>query len=199
VALAALAEAAEAAWGGDTDGYDARAAGAHVFGDPSGEAGVWMDRLGDVDVEMRRIGGRRAEGEPPVPLRNSSVLFNDLFTPIAPPPDGDEKLRRGTLGVPLGLWRGAAERLADLAGRRPRGVSELMGRELDHTLEVARVAVERGIWRREGAGTGRGRELAARIGGLIEEHRRLWLERCREGGLEDSCGYYRRIAEEMER
>ncbi len=205
VALAAIAEAADAAWNGTNEGYDARAAGVHVFGDLKSTeltedrqtSGTWLDELGDLDAAMRLVGGRRGEGEGPTRLRNSSVLFNDLFMPIGP--GGDEKLRRGTLGVPVEMWREAKERLEGLAARRPRGVSELVAAELDHTLRVARLAIERAIWRKEGAASSDGRRLAGEIRGIMEEHRGLWLTRCREGGLTDSCGYYERIAEEMER
>jgi len=55
----------------------------------------------------------------------------------------------------------------------------------------------RAIWRREGGAERR--LLVPELRGIIEEHRELWLKRCREGGLADSCGYYERIAEEMER
>lgn len=195
IALAGIAEAAEAAWRGTNEGYDARATGLQVLADE--EAGPWLDELGDVDAVMRRISGRRGEGEGPAVLRNSSVLFNDLFTPIGP--GGDEKLRRGTLGVPVEMWREAGDRLRNLEEKRPRGVDGMIAAELDHTARVARLAIERAVWRREGADANRGRQLAAELRGIIEEHRTLWLNRCREGGLADSCGYYERIAEEMER
>jgi hypothetical protein len=127
------------------------------------------------------------------------VLFNDLFTPLTPPAGADEKLRRGTLGVPVEMWYKARERLEELAARRPRSVSELIGAELDHTLRVARVAIDRAVWRRSGARAAEGRKLATEVRAIMEEHRGLWLKRCREGGLADSCGYYERMAEELER
>jgi hypothetical protein len=168
-----------------------------VFGDRSQKIGPWLEELGDVDAPLRQIGGRRGQGEAPAQLRNSSVLFNDLFTPIGP--GGDEKLRRGTTGVPVEMWREAKERLEALAGRRPSGLEDRVMRELDHTVRVARLAIDRAIWRRDGAKGGEGKRMAREMREIMEEHRALWLARCREGGLADSCGYYERIAEEMGR
>ena len=41
-------------------------------------------------------------------------------------------------------------------------------------------------------------DLGTRLRCVIAEHRRLWLARCREGGLSDSCRYYEAVAEELE-
>lgn len=194
VALAGIAEAADAAWTADHGrGYDAAAAGLHAFGDSTGETGRWLDRLGDVDAEMRRIGGRVAEGQAATHLRNSSVFFNDLHLPIGP--GGDDKLRRGILGTPASMWHEAFARLESLAAERPAGGGALVAQELDHTLEGARVACDRALWRRERRGSAR--ELASRIQSLIAEHRRLWLLRCREGGLDNSCRHYQKILDEL--
>jgi hypothetical protein len=40
-------------------------------------------------------------------------------------------------------------------------------------------------------------KLRDQLGAIIAEHRRLWLLRSREGGLEHSCGYYRQIMESL--
>lgn len=193
VSLAGIAEAAEAAWCGPDAAYDPRAASVHVFQDQSLATGPWLDELGDLDEPLRRIGGRVGDGEAPTALRNSTVLFNDLFTPIGP--GGDEKLRRGTLSVPPAAWRAALERLDALAARKPRGVSALVAQELEHTLEVAHLAINRAIWRR--TRNGQPDRIATRLADVITDHRRLWLQRCREGGLDDSCGYYARVLEEL--
>lgn len=195
ISLAGIAEAADAAWSGNSgQGYDPRAASLHAFGDETLEAAPWLDELGDVDLPLRRIGGRRGEGESSSVLRNSTVLFNDLFTPIGP--GGDEKLRRGTLSVPQQLLEEALERLEELASRRPRGVTELVARELDHSLAVARTALRRAIWRRSPSEAQR-RSIADSLRGIIEEHRTLWLKRCRGGGLDDSCSHYQKTLEEL--
>jgi hypothetical protein len=195
ISLAGIAEAADAAWSGDSgQGYDARAASLHVFGDRTLEAAPWLDDLGDADAPLRRIGGRRGEGEPASTLRNSTVIFNELFTPIGP--GGDEKLRRGTLSVPALLLEATLERLEDLASRRPQGVTELVAREFDHTLDVAMTAVRRALWRRSPSAPER-QSIARSMRGIIEEHRTLWLKRCRQGGLDDSCSYYHKVLEEL--
>lgn len=195
VSLIALAEAAEAAWSGNTSGYDARAAGLHVFQDSSGAIGAWLDELGDADLPLRRIGGRRAATDPPCHLRNASVLFNDLFLPIGP--GGDERLRTGIFGVPRAVFEECLERLEDLATRRPRLADALMESELDHTLRVARFAARRAIWRRSGTPAAERRALLDELLGIIDEHRTLWLARSRKGGLKDSCAHYERVAEEL--
>ena len=164
-----------------------------MFGDSA--AGPWMDELGDLDLPMREIGGRRAKGEPATRLRNSSVLFNDLMSLRGSV--GDEKLRHGTEAVPLAMWLEAQERLEELAGRRPRGVGVLLGAEMDHTLGVARFAIEQAVWRRTGTSAIGAYRLANAIERIIDEHRWLWVARCRTGGLDDSARYYEGIGEEF--
>jgi hypothetical protein len=192
ISLAALAEAADAAWNADhLDDYDPRAASLHVFGDDSLAVASWIDELGDVDLPMRRIGGRVSAGQPPTHLRNSSVLFCDLHMPDRPPPNDDEKLRRGLGSLPIDLWEQAMDRL--------RRVTNSHGPELEHTLDVARFAATRGLWRRTGRYSPKDRtELADRLRTILARHRELWLLRSREGGLEDSCRYYERIIRDLE-
>jgi hypothetical protein len=194
VATAALAEAAECAWSGD-GAYDPRATSLHVFGDESLQIGPWLDQLGDADLPLRRIGGRRDSAEPPNHLRNSSVLFNDLFLPIGP--GGDAKLRTGILGVPARMFEETLERLTTLAGQRPSSVDPVVRDELSHTLDVADLAARRALWRRAGAPTAERRDLRERLERIAAEHRRLWLLRCREGGLLDSLSYYQTLLKEL--
>jgi hypothetical protein len=96
---------------------------------------------------------------------------------------------------PVRLWEEAAEEIEACAETRPRGVSRPIGDELDHTLTVARFAASRAVWRRQAGGVTEERRgiLKGQLERIIEEHRRLWLLRSREGGLEHSCGFYRSI------
>jgi len=198
IALAALAEAADAAWAADGGkGYDARAAGLHALGDASGEIGPWLDELGDVDAAMRRIGGRVDQGQPPRHLRNSAVLFCDLHMPLAG--QVDEKLRRGILGIGAGEWKAAIRRLETLSSSRPDGAGGMILEELDHTLAVARLACDRAIWRREGMSVAGAGSLAKKLERIIEEHRQLWAARSRPGGLDNSCGHYQKIIDDLKR
>jgi hypothetical protein len=195
VAAAALAEAADAAWSCDSPGYDPRAASLHMFGDESLAIGPWLDRLGDADLPLRRIGGRRSPDQPPTALRNSSALFCDMFLPIGP--GGEDKLRAGILGVPSAEVEAVLARLEALARARPGIADPLLGTELDHTLAVARFAAARALWRRRGAPTRDAALLRRDLEQVIAEHRRLWLERSREGGLEESVSYYERLRAEI--
>lgn len=196
ISLHGLAEAADAAWSADGGaGYDARAAGVHAFGDPSGAIGPWLDELGDADAALRRIGGRVAEGQPSTHLRNSSAMFCDLHMPLAG--SADEKLRRGILGIGAGAWRETLDRIGGLASRRPNGAGSLIAQELDHTLAVARLACERAIWRRAGASPAGASPIAESIRRTIAEHRRLWALRSRDGGLDNSCRHYEIILREL--
>jgi hexosaminidase len=201
IALHAIAEAADAAWNADNlDNYDPRAASRHVMGDPSQKLGPWLDALGDADSAMRRIGGRMSPGQPPTHLRNSSVLFCDMHMPDRSAKDDDEKLRRGLASLPVDLWDHAAARVHELAAIRPPVAHDLTSAELSHTLDVASFAAVRGLWRRTGKYSAKDRkELASWLRTILAKHRELWLATSREGGLEDSCGFYQRIIDDMER
>jgi hypothetical protein len=201
ISLHALAEAADAAWTGGREGYDPRAAALHIFGDRTLSISRWLDALGDADEPLRRLAGRRAPEEPARPLRNSSALFLDLHTPLAAPPDADVSSRAGVLATPPGLWRECLDRLNALASDPAWRASPESGEALGHTVEVARFAARRGLWRR---GEGGGSEttataLAAELEIILGDHRRLWRETSRPGGLDSSCRHYQRIIDDLRR
>jgi hypothetical protein len=187
VALAALARAAQAAW--DPAGlgrFDARAVSLHVFGDrdwdsPDRSIGPWLDRLGDLDLDLRRANA----------LRNNSFLFMDLH--------------RGHGSRPLaaadGQLHDLADRLDALERSRPSAaaVGRLVADELAHTLLAARLAIRHAIAARRpgGASPGDRAALIELLHAVIAEHRRLWLVRNRPGELALSCAHYERIIERL--
>lgn len=199
IALHAIAEAADAAWNADDlDQFDPRATSLHVFGDTSLKIAPWLDELGNVDAEMRSRGGRVSEGQAPTHLRNSSVLFCDLHMSDRPAKNDDEKLRRGLSSLPVALWEQTTNRIHELSSSRPK-VNEQVDAELSHTLDVACFAAVRGLWRRTGKYSSKGRgDLANWLRTIIAKHRELWLRRSREGGLQDSCSFYERILQDLE-
>lgn len=179
ITLAALAQGAEAAWSGSVEHSDA-AASLFVLGDPSLECARWLDELGDCDLALREVCGRltRPSGGPR--LMNQSALFADCRKGMA------EALDVG----PVHLWEETRSRLLSLQRRRPAAVGELIGEELDQSLRCALFAASRAICRRRGASTQDSAELAELKREVIEEHRRLWPRRSREGGLDESRDFY---------
>lgn len=209
VVAMALANAAQAAWNAPRAAeFDPRAGALHAVIGPevSAEAGgaaadpwsavqlanqlgPWMESLGDCDLHLRetclglsRIGqsGR---------LRNQSALFIDLHN------------HRGTACAEVGApadWRLARERVRAAEGELPVGLPERTRDELRHTLEVAGLAADRACARRDPGGLAAPMaELAERARGILQEHRRLWAARSREGGLENSCRHYQRVIEDL--
>jgi hypothetical protein len=170
-----LAAGADAAWHAGVAGdLDPRAAGVHALGDPTGAAGIWLDRLGDADRELRQATG----------LRNATTLFVDLDTPFAAPS------RPGSLAQ----WEEVNERLAELAASVPAGLEDpRVQEELRHSVTEAQLAATRACWRRRSnpPSPNELQDLRDRLRRLTREHRRLWMARCRPGGLEDSLEYYR--------
>lgn len=175
VTLHALAEGAARAWGGETP-YDARATSLHAFADRSLALAPWLDQLGDCDAELRAQAGAPAADGSARPLRNASALFSDLQRPFAEPWYGD-----------AAAWRAVGARL-DALGPPPPGLDELVEAECVHSVRVARLALERALWRRGAPRVAR-EDLDPRPQ-LIPEYRRLWLARSRPGGLEDSVAHY---------
>jgi len=183
IALNAIAYGAARAWNPEAE-VDARAISLHVFGDRSLQVGQWLDELGDVDQVLRQTCGElSAKGR--VKLPNQSALFIDMLKKL------DEQTTVGRYSD----WLDARDRLEEVAARKPSGLRSQLADELNHTLNVARFAAVRGSGRRraDGLTTGQRDELRHQLQGIIDEHRRLWLLRSREGGLEHSCGYYRGI------
>jgi hypothetical protein len=196
ISVHALAEAADAAWTGGREGYDPRAAALHVFGDRTLSISRWLDVLGDADEPLRRVAGRRPPEEPARPLRNSSALFLDLHTPLTVPPDADARGRAGILSTPPTLWRETLDRITALASDPAWRASEEFAEELGHTLDVARLTAERALWRRGGLET-TAAALATELEVILGDHRRLWRETSRAGGLDSSCRHYQRIIDDL--
>ncbi len=183
IALHGLADGAAAAWNAEAaDQFDARAASIQLMGDATGELGTWMEALGDLDLALR-------DGSHGERILNASAMFVDLHEPLTTEPH---------FGGALTNWLAVRDRLSELSASMPRIDDGLMREDLLHTLEVCRAAIDRALMRRGQAGISCG-QLARNVRQVIGEHRRLWLERCRAGGLADSCRYYEVVAEELER
>ena len=175
---------AAVSWAGEANrGIDiARALDVHAFED---EAGV----VGQVAYELGN-----AYKVPGVDIFNRSVLFNLLIEPerclSEKPYDGltVEGLERTIVFI--------HEATAALGKAKMKRVdAEQIVDELNFTAELLRFSCRFGIARlkvKDGeAGSiaeGRREELAVELEGIINEYKRLWLVRNREGGLVDSVG-----------
>jgi len=180
VSLHGIAHGAHAGWAGDRLDPPSNAESLQVFGDRSLSLARWLDDLGDVDVALRRVGGRRGSDGSTSPLRNATVLFNDLH----PPFDGADRVGSEE------DWRLIHERLSGIRSAPIPSVDPAIKDELLHTLDVAQFVAERAVWRRAPGRSGAGARLAERLRSITSEHRRLWARRSRPGGLESSCGHY---------
>lgn len=178
IALNAIAQAADAAWTGGATEVDTRAVSLHVLGDHSLRIADWLDELGDVDRELRQITGIPKDGKP-TRLKNASALFEDMHA---------ARPRTDTPGT-ADQFRNVRERLDALADTMPTGFDDLMEDELRHAVVVAQYAADRAIARRAGDDP----PPDSRITGIINEHRRLWKQRSRPGGLDESCRYYEEL------
>ncbi len=198
ITLQALAKGAQAAWGGGErfDELDTRAISLHVHGDPSLRLGAWLDELGNADEPLRRVTGRLSRpaqaGE--FALWNQSALFADLHNCAI----GD----RADVGD-VELWKDAAGRVEDAWVTMPlNGLSGLVRDELEHTINVARLAARRALARRRGTPGAISKSdasvLLTMARSVLSEHRRLWLTRSREDGLTQSCAHYERIIRDLE-
>jgi hexosaminidase len=199
ISLPAIAQAAEAAWHGGEGGADVRSVSLQVLGDDSLRAAAWLEAMGDADLPLRRVCGRREEGEALRPIRNASALYLDLHLPLRPGAADDAALRHGVLSSTEDQWEEVLARLESLGDGPPAGLLPLMEREARHTMRVAKLAAERARVRRQTAGMSRGtaRKLADELREITEEHRALWRERSREGGLVSSCMHYARVIEDL--
>jgi hypothetical protein len=182
-----IAHGAAAAWNPKAP-FDPRAASLHVFRDKSLRVGDWLEELGDVDLKLRQTcGPLSAPGR--VKLPNQSALFIDILKKL------DEQTEVGRLKD----WEETREHIEQLASARPALPIEQMNDELKQTIEVARFAAARAAGRRRPGGLSASgkKNLRDQLEAIIAEHRRLWLLRSREGGLEHSCGYYRQVMESL--
>lgn len=185
ISLAAIANAAEAAWNPPKARiFDARATSIHVFKDQSRTLGPWLEALGDADLRLRQA----------AKLSNNTALFYDLHPPH---PRDQSAIARGDHPVkaPVELWHDTHARLAELERSLPRVADPLVVDELRLTLALARFAAAHAIHHRESALGGpdlrAGRaSLISQLEYIIPEHQRLWLRRNRPGGLAHSTSYY---------
>jgi hexosaminidase len=189
VSYLGLAYGAAVAWGHQANrGIDvARVLGTHVFLDGALAMGSIARDLGDVYKETGVL------------VKNASVLALLLLFPERPLGEG----RLAGLTVE-GLARAesrAVQAAARLSGTRcDRDDAALLGAEFSLAADLMRHACRLGIARLEAPGgavasiAGPARAaLADDLSRLVEEYRRVWRLRNREGGLKDSVGRFERL------
>jgi len=186
LSLRGIADGLDAAWNGAAHGpADPEAVDLHVFGGAKGVA-AWLDELGDADEPLRaKLGGPMDSGEP-TRLRNASAIFNDLALSM---------WEEDRPGDPR-LWSETLDRLIDLEDRVPSAPAPLHD-ELRHAVRAARVACDRAVALRAGASAERLGRIADELDEVVAEHRRLWLQRSRPGGLVESQEHYGRVIKEL--
>jgi hypothetical protein len=191
ISLHGIVDGLDGAWTGDTGGPDPLAESLQVFKDRDLEFVPWLNELGDADRSLRLIAGRPDEQGRATPLKNATLIFNDLHLPL------DSSPAIGSVAE----WRIVEQRLLSLAAARPALADELINDELVHTLDQALTATQRGIARRQHATlpSDIARVLHESMCRVRAEHQRLWLTRSRIGGLVNSCSHEDRVIEELER
>lgn len=181
VTMRGIADAVQSAWNPSAEA-DPRAVSLHALNDTSESLGLaaWMDELGDVDIEVRRVAGMTAEGKPPSgPIRNNSALFLDLHRPwpyVHP------------VGATRETWQGILDHVAALESSMPAQTDELLARELKQTVAHAKLAALHAVVER--GETGRAPEMLELSNWVAREHAALWTKRNREGGLANSAGRF---------
>ncbi|MGD9690261.1 MAG: family 20 glycosylhydrolase [Phycisphaerales bacterium] len=201
IALHGLANASDAAWSAGTADFDPAAAALHGLVAPDSPRaaaeevsraralGPWLEALGDADLPLRETCLGLSRPGHSGRLRNQSALFIDLHN------------HAGTSGSDVGAlpaWEAARDRILRASATLPAGLPEQVDAELRHTLDVARLAGDRAVARRSlgGMSAAARAEFAGQLDAITHEHRRLWLRRSREGGLDASCSHYQRLARE---
>ena len=199
IALAGIAQAAEAAW--NPKGarlFNSFATGLHVLHE-SEELGAWLEELGDCDLIIRQS----------AKVLNASALFNDLHPPVP----GQLRAITHEVDATVEQWATARRRLEELRAMRPPNASEQLRAELDHAIECAIFAADHAIAARTGLGTATLRVasgsdatrsvavpnavprdvLIARCEAIRAEHERLWLKRNRVGGMDHASSFYSKV------
>ncbi len=150
------------AWSGKSY-TDPEAEGYHVFNEPS--IGKWLEKLGEAD-ECVKVG-------------NTNSTFAVFRKPFSNP----------EFPGALKDWEKIRENLAALLKNIP-AKDPLIKRECRFAAEIALWNAERACMNKK-TGTATSRDLLHKITlkllDLMEEHKALWLERSRPGGLIDSC------------
>lgn len=173
IALHGLAEGAHRAWSGTAD-WDPRCAGFQAFG--TAALGPWLDAVGEVDSDLRQLGGKLQTDGSRLPLRNATAMFTDLH------------LNTPYIGS-IQQWQAVEQRITELAAQRPASNSLQVDRELVHTLAVARFACARARVRRGDSALSIDL-LKKHLSDIRTEYQALWLTRSRGGGLAASCSHY---------
>jgi hypothetical protein len=178
ITLFGFADAAMAAWSGPGH-YDDRAAGRHAFDSPA--LGEWLARLGNVDAELCRGESTGWNGQPSAAIiHNATALHKEMHHNFWEPAGyGD-----------IRAWERIRERLQGATASLPSCSDPLVADECRFAAEVAAWAADRAILRRGTHTPDARKQLAARMVGLIADHRRQWLSRCRYGGLNDSTAHF---------
>lgn len=196
--LRRLADGAQAAWTGSAYPADPRAVSLHVFKDDSLRIAGWLDELGEIDGDLRRNAHANYSPDPlSRGIKNATAIFNDLFPPVPVPETSGSGTSVGrAVDAPIEAWERVRENLSALQLDVLDYGDPLQQRELIHTVAFARFAAEHAIaWRIEDAATRtkRLRELVKPAEDLLMEHRALWHERSRLGGLSDSCAHLEKV------
>jgi len=183
VSLPGFALAAALGWCGraNRDVDLAAALDRHAFASATGGAGTaWLD-------------AGRVHEKSGVTIHNRSVFFELMNRPLARIGDveGLTSKRMEKMQQAIGALRCRAQRV-DFGSAQVR-------EEYALTLSVLEYACQRGLLAL-GRGGARGRRAALIRGirDIMERHRRLWLARCRRGGLARSQLHYRRNLREYE-
>jgi hypothetical protein len=190
VTMRGIADAVQAAWNPGVEA-DPRAVSLHALGDTSESLGLaaWMDELGDVDIEIRRVAGMTAEGKPPSgPIRNNSALFLDLHRPWP---------YTFPVGATREQWHGVLDHIAALESSMPSQRDALLERELKQTVGHAKLAALHAVVSR--GERGRTAEMVELGRWVAEEHGRLWVERNRGGGLTESMARFELLNDRLTR
>jgi hypothetical protein len=163
----------------------------HAFGDPTGSMGRLAWDLGNVYQVYQRQAGKT--------LRFSSFLNRVLYE-LPDQPAGPELEWDRITGRLLGETR---ERISAATAYLPRSRMRLSGvdgtlirREFEQTARLMLHACSLAEARLESGhpSPASARALADDLGGILAEHRSLWLARNRIGGLEErSCRYFREL------
>lgn len=200
ISMHAIANAAEAAWTGAGTHADPieqsfrhRAESLHVFNDRSFRIAPLLEAIGNIDRDLRAVGGKPDDQGRPTVLRNAALFFHDYHLPWADP------FKPGTPTQ----WDHAAESARALASdlaALSTNLSPLLVDELEHTLRTASTMIDRARLRRQHASptSPAAAQLADRIRENLDNHRRLWLIRSRPGGLTQSCSHDQTALNELQ-
>jgi hypothetical protein len=175
IALHAIAHAAACSWNPQhTTDPDHRATSIHCMQDTTGDLAPFIETLGDIDEPLRKKQN----------LFNASALYTELHEPLT---------TRPPIGT-LADWQLLSDQLDALA--QPHSQSRLINDELTHTRAVARIAIQRAIYRRDRQSTTKANLIDA-LNNSIADHRTLWPARSRPGGLDDPARYYEHLRDEL--